>query len=833
VEITRRRLLSFVPATALLTAVNPAQAAHATMGAVSADPGQLLANAIAIYAGTAESNARPEVAAKVAAIDSTARTWLSALDRAGAGELFAGLPLGTSDPNLSSSYQHLYEIALAFRRPGPASDLQGNEQVRARIAEKLLWLHENYYGDQSKGYYGNWFTWEIGISTFVSKTLALIDAPTNLITQYVASMDAYLRNGKDGDVDLDSRFHTGANLVDITANRVLQGALLNDDARIRKALQDQFTVFATIDPYNLQHDVTDGYYADGSFIQHASVAYTGSYGKGLLSRVVQTIKVLAGTEYAQGDDLVGVVQGWVEHGFAPLIFEGWMMEIVKGRAVSRTATGYDDVAVVVEAIVDLADYATGADAQRLKAFAKFTARPTINVNSFVSPVSIGRFADLKNDPAIVPADLNPAASTTAFNAMDRTVHRRPGYAFALARNSQRISKYEYMSGENLMPWFQGDGAHYLYLAGEDQTKSFGIDYFTTVSPYALGGVTAPVETRKTVPELYGTQYYDNPPTFTASSESQNTYVYFPTGTNVHSGGATLDAYGAVGWVQSDDFAYASRASLPDDFVVYKNASATKSWFLLDDEIVVLAAGVGDATRAVETTLDTRIAGATDPVTITGVRRDGSAWTGSGTVAPRWLRYANSTASVGYHFLLPTQLSVDLQAVTRSRRAVRTSNPDTAVTKQVFTLTASQAAGASQSLAYALVPNATESALKAYQHNRILPLSNTVELQAIQHLGLRLTAANTFTAGPHNLPGLTIDGPASLLLRRQTSGVQVAVSDPTTQRDTITVNLWAQYLKAATPVPGVQVTRTLTGTRLTFTTRHTYGSSLAIKLLPAW
>lgn len=830
-DLTRRRLLSVVPATALLSAVNPAPAARATLGAMSADPSQLLANAIAIYAGTAESNARPDVTAKVTAIDSTARTWLAALDRAGSGELFAGLPLGTSDPNLSSSYQHLYEIALAYRRPGPASDLQGSEQVRARIAEKLVWLHDNYYGDQSKGYYGNWFTWEIGISTFVSKTLALIDAPADLITRYVASMDAYLRNGKDGDVDLDSRFHTGANLVDITANRVLQGALLNDDARIRKALQDQFTVFATVDPYNLQHGVTDGYYADGSFLQHASVAYTGSYGKGLLSRVVQTIKVLAGTEYAQSDDLVGVVQGWVEHGFAPLIFEGWMMEIVKGRAVSRTGTGYDDVAVIVEAIVDLADYAVADDAARLKSFAKFTARPTINANSFVSPVSIGRFADLKNDPAIVPADLNPAALSTAFNAMDRTVHRRPTYAFALARNSSRISKYEYMSGENLLPWFQGDGAHYLYLAGQDQTQSFGIDYFTTVSPYALGGVTAPVETRKSIPELYGTAYYDNPPTFTASSEDQNTYVYFPTGTNAYSGGATLDAYGAVGWVQSDDFAYASRASLPDDFVVYKNASATKSWFLLDDEIVVLAAGVGDATRAVTTTLDTRIAGAADPVTITGVRRDGQNWTGTGD--PRWIRYANGAVSVGYYFLQPTELSADLQTVTRSRRVVRTSNPDTAVTKQVFALTATQPAGAKRALAYALVPNATDSALKSYQHGRIATLSNTVKMQAIQHLGLRLTAVNTFTPGPHNLPGLSIDGPASLLIRRQSSSVQVAVSDPTTQRDTVTVNLRAQYLKPAAPVDGVQVTRTVTGTRLTFSTRHTYGRSLAIKLLPAW
>ncbi|NIK55771.1 polysaccharide lyase family 8 super-sandwich domain-containing protein [Kribbella shirazensis] len=833
-ELTRRHLLSFVPATALLTAVSPAPTAHAAKEVMTAGPSQLLTNAIAIYAGTPESNSRPEVAAKVTAMDNTARTWLTALDRAGAGELFAGLPLGTSDPNLSASYQHLYEIALAYRRPGPASDLQGNEQVRARIAEKLGWLHDNYYGDQSKGYYGNWFHWEIGISTYVSKTLALIDAPTDLITRYVASMDAYLRNGKDGDVDLDSRFHTGANLVDITANRVLQGALLNDDTRIRKALQDQFTVFATVDPYNLQHGVTDGYYADGSFIQHASVAYTGSYGKGLLSRVVQTVKVLAGTEYAQSDDLVGVVQGWVEHGFAPLIFEGWMMEIVKGRAVSRTTTGYADVAVIVEAIVDLADYATGDDAARLKSFAKFTAQPTINPNSFASPVSIARFADLKADPSIVPADLNPAASTTAFNAMDRTVHRRSGYAFALSRNSERISKYEYMSGENLMPWFQGDGAHYLYLAGQDQAQSFGIDYFTTVSPYALAGVTAPVETRKSIPELYGTAYYDNPALgFTASSESQNTYVYFPVGTNAYSGGATLDAYGAVGWVQSDDFAYASRDVLPDDFVVYKNASATKSWFLLDDEIVVLAAGVRDADRAVTTTLDTRIAGPSDPVTITGVRRDGQAWSGAGTVDPQWLRYTNGSVAVGYHFLQPTQLAVDLQSVTRSRRVVRTSNPDTAVTKQVFALTTSQPAGAARSLAYTLVPNATESVLRSYQHGRIRLLSNTTKLQAIEHLGLRLTTANTFTPGVHHLAGVAVDGPASLIIRRETGSVQVAVSDPTTQRDTITLHLQAQYLKPAAPVDGVRVTRTVTGTRLTFSTRHTYGRSLAIKLLPAW
>lgn len=851
-DITRRRMLSFVPAAALLTAVKPAPANAATTATAAtaattstgraeatAGTAQLLANLVVVFAGTPESNARPEVATKLATIDQTARTWLAAMDRAKPGELFAGLPLGTSDPNLNASYQHLYEIALATRRPGPSSDLQGNATVQTRVLDKLRWLHENYYGDQSKGYYGNWFTWEIGISTHVGKTIALLQdqADPALISTYVESMDAYLRNGTNGDVNLDSRFHTGANLADITTNRIVQGALLGDDARIRKALQDQFTVFATIDPYHLQHGNTDGYYADGSFIQHHSVAYTGSYGKALLTRVVQTVKVLDGTDYASSDDLVGVVQGWVQHGFAPLIFEGWMMEIVKGRAISRTTTGYDDVAVVVEAIVDLADYATPANAALLRSYIKFTARPTLNPNNFVSPVSIARFADIVADTTIKPADLNPAATSVAFNAMDKNVHRRPGYAFALARSSDRISKYEYMSGENLMPWFQGDGAYYLYLTGQDQTQAFGVDYLTTVSPYGLAGVTAPVEQRQTIPQLYGTPYYNNPGhplNFTPSSESQNKYVYFPRGTNQYSGGATLGQYGAAGLIQSSDVAYADQDVLPDDFVVYRNAESTKSWFMLDDEIVVLAAGVGDSTRAVTTSIDARIAAPTDQLAITGVRRDGRPWSNAdpGPAELRWLRYANTTSksSLGYYFLQPSQVSVGLEQVTRSRRVVRTSNPDTAVTKNVFGVSVDQPAKARTTLAYALVPNATEARLRSYLYGRVLVLTNNQRLQAIRHHGLRLSAANTFTPGRHELHGLSIDGPASVITRDEPGRITtIALSDPTMNRSTISVTIRGRRLTKVSGDDGIQLTRVRGGTRLDFPTHHTHGRTLTIRL----
>ncbi|MFI0771201.1 polysaccharide lyase family 8 super-sandwich domain-containing protein [Streptomyces sp. NPDC021218] len=855
--LSRRTLVSTLPAATLSAMALPLRARAAGHPAASGATAEgdasgpahtrLIDNTVAVFAGTREVGTRPEVRAKLAAIATTARSRLTAMDRAGQGELFQGLALGTSDPNLITSFQYLYEIALATRTPedGTPSGLHGDTGVQRRVIDGLIWLHERYYGDQSKGYYGNWFTWEIGISTHVSKILALLVDQLaayrpELAATYVASMDAYLRNGKAGDVDLDSRFHTGANLADITTNRILQGAVLGDDARIAKAIADQLTVLATIDPYALRHGVTDGFYADGSFIQHASVAYTGSYGKGLLTRVVQTIKMLDGTGYTTDDRLVRVAQGWVVDGFAPLIFEGWLMEIVKGRGVSRPATGYADAAEVVEAVVGLSAHATGADVTALKGYVSYlrqTSKATLDPSAFVSPVSIVRYADILADSSIPARDLGPAERHLAFNAMDRTVHRRPGYAFALARSSSRISRYEYMSGENLMPWFQGDGAHHLYLSGQDQTQAFGIDYLTAVPPHRLAGVTAPVETRRTVPELYGTLWYDNPERgFTSSSETQNTYVYFPRGTHPFSGGAALGAYGVAGLVQSDDVAYAAKQAgdLPDDFVVYRDADATKSWFLFDDEIVVLAAGVGDAVgRAVTTTLDTRIAAPSDTLALTGRLRGGAPWSGTGTAPLAWLRYANATqaASVGYVFLDGPPPTVTLDTVTRSRRAVRLANPDLPVTKQLFAVAVERPAGTPHtSMAYALVPSATERQLGAYARRPLTVLANTTRLQAVAHRGLRITALNAFAPGTHRAGRLAVRGPGSVLLREARDGaLAIAVSDPTTERDTVSVVIRGRRMRAVAADDGVRVGRVPGGTRIVVTTRHAYGRSFTATL----
>lgn len=395
-----------------------------------------------------------------------------------------------------------------------------------------------------------------------------------------------------------------------------------------------------------------------------------------------------------------------------------------------------------------------------------------------------------------------------------------------------------MNGENLMPWFQGDGAYYLYLAGEDQREVFGVDYYTAVSPYRLAGVTAPVEERRTVPELYGRFWYENPGhplNFTSSSESQNTYVYFPRARNAFSGGATLGAYGVAGMVQSDDAAYAAKQEglLPGDFVAYRNARATKSWFMFDDEIVVLAAGVsGQDGRDVVTTVDSRIAAPGDAVALTGEHWDGQPWQpgapGAPGASPRWLRYANGTrrTAVGYAFLTRQPVTAGLETVTRSRRVVRVANPDTGVTKNVFTATIS---GDVPAFAYALVPNATEPALRAYADGPLTVLANNRHVQAVRHRTLGIVACNVFGQGPRQAGGLLVDGPASVIVRSSGGRTVVALSDPTMERDRVSVVVHGARLRLDTADEGVTVRRVPGGTLIQATTHHAYGRTFTATL----
>ncbi len=766
--------------------------------------------------------------------------------------LFKNMELGEDLNNLSRSFLYLYEISLATKTY-KRENLSGNnfyqdKDIIEDVIHGLEWLYINAFEDQENGYYGNWYQWEIGMPMNITKTLMLLEDEINkknpeLINKYIDSMDEYLRNGKDGDVDLESRFHTGANLADITTNRIIQGALLKDENRVITSIDNLMTVFETIDPNNIVNNNTDGFYEDGSFIQHHRVAYTGSYGKILLDRIVQAMRILDGTKYDRKDVLVPTVKDWIYKGFSPVIFEGYMMEIVKGRAVSRTATGYRDVSTVIEAMVQISNFLNEQERAELQSHLKYTARTIktdFTTNSFNSLEAIVQFHEIDNDSNIEPKSALNLKDHYAFNIMDKNVHVRDGYALAVSRSSDRISKYEYMNGENLMPWFQGDGAYYLYLSGRNQAESFGAEYFTTISPYKLPGTTVPIETRKTIPELYnGNFYYENqehPLNFHASSESQNDYVYFPVGTNTYSGSVKLEEYGLAGIQLGEDIGYKEKGNLPDDFVVYKNANGNKSYFMFDNEIVLLGSGIKDElNRNIMTTIDNRMFSTNEKSNIVGETIDNKILNnpGNGVYNLNWVNFKTDKegTQVGYYFPEGSEVSFSEEQVTENLRRIRASNPDKNVTKNFFNLGIEHNNTSEEDkYSYVLLPNFDEEETKEYAKNpKIRILENSSDAHGVESIELKLKGFNFFTDKKKTVDNITSFNEASILVKEENDIVTIAVSDPTFSLDKMKLEVQIPDPKVIEQSDGVKTSVSRKKALIHIDSKNSHGKTYIIKL----
>ncbi|WP_164511943.1 polysaccharide lyase 8 family protein [Lacticaseibacillus daqingensis] len=820
--------------------------AEAADSTISADEmTQIKANQIEYLIGNETINNDPANQAKMESIEKSGKANLPNFDHDG-NAIYAGVVLDNSkgtdlnvadlSANLGTTYTNLYNVALAYATPSKFNALYHDPEVKTALIDALQWMQDKYLKDTDNGYYGNWYQWEIGVPTSLSRMLLLLhdELDANFINESVKTMDAYLRGDeklgspKIGDVNLDARQHTGANLADITLNRICQGIANNDAPRVKKAISDFMTCLAVINPDNIQHGVTDGFYEDGSFIQHSTVAYTGSYGIVLLGRTAQLTTLLKGTSL-QSEQLMGAVDNWIYNSFAPLMYEGYMMEIVKGRGISRTGSGYGDSAGIVEALVQLSTAMNGESQTKLQRYIKYLAsikQMKVNSNSFKSLDNTVEYNRIMNDASI--SSVNPSSNDQyfAFNLMDKSVAIRPGYGFAISRSSNRVSKYEYMSGENLKPWYQSDGAYYLYQSGVDQTQAFGIDYQATVDQNKLPGVTTVNEVRKTIPELYGGDFYSHEPDFESGSVMQNTYVYFPLGTNDFSGSAKLNQYAAAGMQLGDEQSYADRDQLPSDFVVFKNAEANKAWFMFDDEIVVLGSNIHDINgRNMTSTIDNKMFAAGENVAINSNLQSNANGDKTGL---KWLTVEdndNTKRNVGYVFYDNNTVNILKESRTGKYSDVRnktTGTADKTVTKDYVTLTYPHAGNKTSSYAYSIVPNKNAAQLADYMStNSVTILKNTSDVSAVQQNKLGLKGYVFFTD-----KGTVGDVKTNSRMIMMRSGNHFSIQDPTNKQATVSFVIKGQYQIAD---GDAQATIQGNKTTVTVNTQSKHGVSQAVSL----
>ncbi|MFE0790853.1 polysaccharide lyase 8 family protein [Streptomyces mutabilis] len=724
-EPTRR---TFLLATALAAALSPAfaapaHAAPAPAGDPADDPYDTLRRRwLDIALGTGYDPAAEPYASRLAETGARARDHRATMAPTPTS-LWPGHPF---DPpaGITFAYGRLWAMTQAYVQQGTGST--GDHGLLADILRGLDHLSATVYNPATTRY-GNWWEWQIGSPRLLMDiTAALYDhLGPDRTAAACAAADHFVPDAMLGDYSGTS---TGANRVDLCRSVALRGVLGRSPAKIALARDALSPVF----PYVTKGD---GLYADGSFVQHTWVAYSGTYGQVMLDGLGRLFTLLAGSEWEVTDPGRQIVLDSVEHAYAPLVHDGLVMDGVNGRAISRGYLKSDDLRVMrsdhfhgqqlIAAMAVLAGGASDTERERWHARIKGwierdTVTPILTAPQF--PV-----ADLARLHAIADAPVQAAPEPTGhrlFAAMDRAVHRRPAFTAGLAMASDRIAHYECGNGENPRGWHTGAGLLTWWAngTGSDQYTDW---FWPTVDWYRLPGTTV---STKRLPDRAGGEW--------GAPKPDARWV----------GGTTDGEYAAVGQHLKG---------------LGSTLEARKSWFFVADAVVCLGAGITCADGVpVETVVDNRNLG-----------EDGTQ-----TLA-RGRHWAHLEGHGGW--IVPDG---DLRTLREDRTGawsdINTTSTTERRTRRWQTLWLDHGTDPTDAgYRYVLMPGASRGtvARRAADRRWLTVLANDDHRQAVTVPPLGLTAANFWragTAGP-----LTATAGASVLVRRRGRTATLCVSEP--------------------------------------------------------
>ncbi|MDN3257380.1 polysaccharide lyase 8 family protein [Streptomyces sp. MA25(2023)] len=724
-EPTRR---TFLLATALAAALSPAfaapaHAAPAPAGDPADDPYDTLRRRwLDIALGTGYDPAAEPYASRLAETGARARDHRATMAPTPTS-LWPGHPF---DPpaGITFAYGRLWTMTQAYVQQGTGST--GDHGLLADILRGLDHLSATVYNPATTRY-GNWWEWQIGSPRLLMDiTAALYDhLGPDRTAAACAAVDHFVPDAMLGDYSGTS---TGANRVDLCRSVALRGVLGRSPVKIALARDALSPVF----PYVTKGD---GLYADGSFVQHTWVAYSGTYGQVMLDGLGRLFTLLAGSEWEVTDPGRQIILDSVEHAYAPLVHDGLVMDGVNGRAISRGYLKSDDLRVMrsdhfhgqqlIAAMAVLAGGASDAERERWHARIKGwierdTVTPILTAAQF--PV-----ADLARLHAIADAPVQAAPEPTGhrlFAAMDRAVHRRPAFTAGLAMASDRIAHYECGNGENPRGWHTGAGLLTWWAngTGSDQYTDW---FWPTVDWYRLPGTTV---STKRLPDRAGGEW--------GAPKPDARWV----------GGTTDGEYAAVGQHLKG---------------LGSTLEARKSWFFVADAVVCLGAGITCADGVpVETVVDNRNLG-----------EDGTQ-----TLA-RGRHWAHLEGHGGW--IVPDG---DLRTLREDRTGawsdINTTSTTERRTRRWQTLWLDHGTDPTDAgYRYVLMPGASRGtvARRAADRRWLTVLANDDHRQAVTVPPLGLTAANFWragTAGP-----LTATAGASVLVRRRGRTATLCVSEP--------------------------------------------------------
>ncbi|MCX3291589.1 polysaccharide lyase 8 family protein [Streptomyces sp. NEAU-H22] len=676
---------------------------------------------LGISLGTGYDPTAEPYAARLAETGALARDLHASMAPA-ADSLWPGNPF---DPpaGITLSHGRLWTMTQAYVQQGTGST--ADPALLTGILRGLDHLSATVY-NPSTTRYGNWWEWQIGSPRLLMDITAALyeELGEARVRAACAAVDHFVPDSALGDYTGTS---TGANRVDLCRSVALRGILGRHPAKIALARDALSPVF----PYVTRGD---GLHADGSFVQHTWVAYSGTYGQVVLDGLGRLFALLAGSDWEVTDPNRQIVLDSVERAYAPLIHDGLVMDSVNGRAISRGYLRTDDRRILrgdhyhggqlIAAISLLAAGASPAERERWHARVKgWIERDT--VNPILTAPQFG-VADLARLHAVAASPAPAAPEPTGhhlFAAMDRAVHRGPRFTVNIAMASDRIAHYECGNGENPRGWHTGAGMVGWWAEGTgDQYTDW---FWPTVDWYRLPGTT--VSTKRLADREGGEWGTARPDARWVGGTTDGTRAAL--GQHLKGLGSTLEA--------------------------------RKSWFCVEDAVICLGAGITCSDGVpVETIVDNRNLGAS------GTQRF--------VKGPHWAHLEGHGGWVLFG-REPKALREDRTGAWSDINTGSTPERRTRRWQTLWLDHGTDPEGAAYT--YVLMPGASRRAVarRAADRHWMSVLANDAGRQAVTVPSLGCTAANFWhagTAGP-----LSATGGASVLVVRRGRSATLCVSEP--------------------------------------------------------
>lgn len=568
--------------------------------------------------------------------------------------------LDNKSADMTRTYRNIEKIAEAMKHKDTKLNTPDNKN---KVKDALEWLHKNAYGKEpvkkleelktnfsksapQKNTNLNWWDYEIGTPRALTNTLILLNDQfsNEEKKKYTAPIKTF---APDSDKILSSvgqpEQAKGGNLVDIAKVKLLE-SIIEEDKDMTKNSIDSFNKVFTYVQSNATGKERNGFYKDGSYIDHQDAPYTGAYGVVLLEGISQMMPMIKETPFNDSNQNDTTLKSWIDDGFMPLIYKSEMMDLSRGRAISReNETSHSASATVMKSLLRLSDAMDDSTKAKYKKIVKTSVKSdsTYKQNDYLSSYSdISKMKSLMEDSTISTNGLTQQLKI--YNDMDRvTYHNKDlDFAFGLSMTSKNVARYESINNENLKGWHTGAGMSYLY---NSDVKHYRDNFWTTADMKRLAGTTT----------LDNEEPKEN-------KKSDKTFV---------------------GGTKFDD----QHASIGMDFENQdKTLTAKKSYFILNDKIVFLGTGIKstDSSKNPVTTIENRKANGYT------MYNDDTQTTNSDNQETNsvFLESTDAKKNIGYHFLNKSKITVKKESHTGKWSDINKSQKDTQKTDEYYEVT---------------------------------------------------------------------------------------------------------------------------------------------------